>query len=127
ALASRITSSSVPRAATGRWKVPPIAPRSAFHPNGFAEPSTAITPVAPHAAAVLTIAPTLPGSCSPARISTRGDLGSDPSLAAEGPVLGSDPNVGVDRRDLGSDPRVAENAAATVDACACAIATMPVG
>ena len=71
------TSASVPRAPTGSRNVPPIAPRSAFQPNGFADPSTATTPVAPQAAAARTIAPTLPGSCSPARTSTSG-LGLTP-------------------------------------------------
>ena len=66
------TSASEPRAAIGRRKVPPIAPRSAFQLNGFAEPSIATTPDAPNAAAARTIAPTLPGSCSPARTSTSG-------------------------------------------------------
>ena len=52
--------------------MPPIAPRSAFQLNGFAEPSIATTPDAPKAAAARTIAPTLPGSCSPASTSTSG-------------------------------------------------------
>ena len=68
--AAAITSCSVPRAATGTRKVPPIAPRSAFHPKGLADPSIVTMPLAPQAAAVRTIAPTLPGSWRPARTST---------------------------------------------------------
>ena len=60
------------REAIGTRNVPPMAPRSAFQLKGLAVPSRAITPDAPNAAAVLTIAPTLPGSCSEARTSTSG-------------------------------------------------------
>ena len=70
--AEATTSASDPRAAIGRRNVPPIAPRSAFQLNGLAEPSIATTPDAPNAAAARTIAPTLPGSCSPASTSTSG-------------------------------------------------------
>ena len=70
--ADAMTSESEPRAAIGRRNVPPIAPRSAFQPNGSAEPSIATTPDAPKAAAARMIAPTFPGSCSPARTRTSG-------------------------------------------------------
>ena len=70
--ADATTSDSEPRAAIGRRNVPPIAPRSAFQLNGFAEPSIATTPDAPNAAAARTIAPTFPGSCRPASTSTSG-------------------------------------------------------
>ncbi len=51
-----------------------MAPRSAFQPNGSAVPSVAMTPVAPHASAVRTMAPTLPASWTPVSIGTSGRL-----------------------------------------------------
>src|SRR5262245_33238091 len=65
-----ITSGSGCLAATGSLKVLPIAPRSAFQPNGSAQASPATTPVAPQASAARIMAPTLPGSCTSLRSST---------------------------------------------------------
>ena len=40
----------------------PMAPRTAFHPNGSAPPGVVTTPVAPPASAARMMAPRLPGS-----------------------------------------------------------------
>ena len=51
--------------ATGRRSELPIAPRNAFHPNGWAVPPVATKPVAPAASLLRISVPTLPGSWMP--------------------------------------------------------------
>ena len=54
--------------AIGTRNVLPMAPRSAFQPNGSAVPSAATRPVAPQPSAARTMAPTFPASWTPCRI-----------------------------------------------------------
>ncbi len=78
--------------ATGNRSALPIDPRSAFQPNGLALMPAAITPPAPPASATRTMAPTLPGSCTSAAMTTSAELAVDrvpPSWAGRSPMATS--------------------------------------
>ncbi len=62
--ARRSTSPACSPKPTGTRNALPMLPRSAFHPNGFAEAPHTQTAVASSASAARTMAPTLPGSCT---------------------------------------------------------------